>query len=302
MDLQDKRNSDIYSFGADFEQTLFHLEGGFALSDDLSLSVALPILTRSGGIMDRPLDDWHIFVGADRFRRHQFPADQNRFTIQKNGEERLGTNQASGLSHSLIKLKWWLFKKEESPRPEMEGLAISFQTRLPLRGPNSTLTTGNTEGSLLIHAGSRISSWAYFWFTAGFSKLSPNPIFAGWPTRQWSQLYEGWFEIPLGAKWDLVFQLRYESPLLDKEHLEFLYVSTDPKSQSAERAASGWNGLTAWRGSEAIGARYRSSEKLAFSLLFQEDWALGDNDGRKNFLYVHGSPDVAIIGNLYLAF
>lgn len=220
----------------------------------------------------------------------------------KNGEDLLSTEKANGLGMALFKLKWWFYKKESNARPEMEGLALSLQTRLPLRSARSTLSTGHAEGSLLLHAGSRVSHWFYFWATAGFTKLSPNPILEGWPQRQWAQLYETWLEFPINDRWDFIFQLRYESPLLNKEHLDFLYVSTSPKQQSAERAASGWNGLTAWRGSESIGFQYRWKRERKLLFLFQEDWAWGDNDGRNNFLYVHGSPDVAFIGQFQTAF
>jgi|FLYM01.1.fsa_nt_gi hypothetical protein len=302
MDIRDKRSGDIYSFGADFEQLMIQLESGFQISKKLSFSFSLPVVSRFGGFLDQPLDDWHKFVGADRFRRNQFKRGGNNFSIRKNGEELLGTSQASGLNALNLKLKWWLYQKSDVPRPEMQGLALSFQSRLPLRGPQSTLTTGQFESSALLHAGTQLRSWGYVWVTAGMTKLSANPILQGWPTRQWSQLYEGWLEIPLGQKWNLIVQARYQSPLLDKQHLEFQYLTTSEKNQSAERAASGWSGLTAWRGSESLGVRYKIKKSETLTFLFQEDWAFGDNDGRKNFLYVHGAPDVALVAQYQIGF
>lgn len=302
MDLRDTRTGDTYTYFVDFEQVLAQAEAGFEISKSLSFSAALPIVSRSGGFLDQPLDEWHVFVGADRFRRNHFPKNQNHFRILKNGESLLTTENASGVGMALLKLKWWFYKNESSPRPEAEGLAVSVQSRLPLRSSRSTLSTGNAEGSVLLHAGSHVSSWIYFWLTAGFTKVAPNPILEGWPQRQWAQIYEAWLEFPVSERWNLIFQARYESPLLNKEFLEFQYISSTTKQQAAERAASGWNGLTAWRGSESIGFRYRFKEERRLLFLFQEDWALGDNDGRKNFLYVHGSPDVAFIGQFQMAF
>lgn len=302
MDLRDVRTGDLYTYAIDFEQLMTQVEGGFEVSDDLAVSFALPFVSRFGGILDQPLDDWHIFVGADRFRRNQFPKGKNRFSVQRNGEEILASDSASGLGMALAKLKWWFYRGKSSPRPEFDGLSLSLQTRLPIRSSRSTLSTGNAEASVLLHGGANISETVYLWISTGFTKFSPNPIFEDWPQRQWAQLYELWAEIPLTERWDLIFQLRYESPLLDKQHLEFQYISTSSKTQSAERAASGWNGLTAWRGTESFGFRYHLKEKRTLLFVFQEDWALGDNDGRNNFLYVHGAPDVALIGQLQIAF
>jgi hypothetical protein len=181
-------------------------------------------------------------------------------------------------------------------------MALSFQTRIPLRGARSTLSTGHVEASALFHAGSRVTSWFYIWATAGLTKLTPTPGLEGWPQRQWAQVYEAWMEFPLSDHWDIVAQARYQSPLLDKQHLEFQYDSTEEKYQQAERAASGWNALTAWRGNEALGFRYHFQKQNSFLFLFQEDWAIGDNDGRRNFLYVNGSPDVALVSQLQIAF
>lgn len=303
MDLKDQRTGELYTYSTDFEQLMVQLEAGFKINEHIALSAALPMTSRFGGFLDRPLDDWHRFVGADRFRRHHFPWNQNNFSIKKNGIELLETNQSSGLNSGLVKLKWWLLKpKEEVARPEFHGLSISLQGRLPLRGSKSALTTGHAEGSALIHGGGSLFGIGYYWISAGITKLSSNPVFSGWPTRQWAQVYETWLEFPIAKKWDFIAQLRYESPLLDKQHLEFQYTTAGEKMRSAERAASGWNGLTAWRGSEALGFRYHLKEKKNILFLFQEDWALGDNDGRKNFLYVHGTPDVALIAQFQTQF
>jgi len=302
----DLRSGDTHSYFVDFEQLLLHMEAGFEVSENLSLSVGLPVVYRLGGILDRPLDDWHVFVGADRFSRPSFPENKNNWSVKKNGQEQLASSSSSGLGIAVLKAKYWFYQPGDEDqaldKKELLGAAVSAQLKLPLRGAQSGLSTGNMEASVLGHFGSQLFSRLYFWASAGLTKKASNPVLEGWPVNTWAQMYETWFEVPLAEKWDFIFQLRYESPLVEAGHLDFQYTAVTDKFQDAERAASGWNGLTAWRGSDALGFRYHIKEDQTLSLFFQEDFALGGNDGRKNFLYVHGSPDVALVAQFQTAF
>jgi hypothetical protein len=84
--------------------------------------------------------------------------------------------------------------------------------------------------------------------------------------------------------------------------LEQQYTFSEPQDQLAERISSGWNGLTAWRGSESIGLRYRWGAGSQANFLFIEDWALGDRDGRNQWLYVNNAPDVMFLTQLHFVF
>lgn len=304
--FEDKRTGDFYTYRTDFEQALLYLESGFALNKELAVSVGLPIVYRYGGFMDQALDDWHIFVGADRFRRPYFQKNKSRWSIERNGIEQLTSPTSNGLGNALLKMKYWFYQihdpEGEPAYKESLGASISTQIALPLRGASSGLSTGNTELSALLHFGSHVAGKLYFWGSASLTKKAPSPLMTDWPQKTWAQMYEACFEYKLKENWTLIAQLRYESPLMEASYLNFIYHSTEDKYQDAERAASGWNGLTSWRATESLGFRYRVAENKTFTFLFQEDFTLGDNDGRGNIFYVHGTPDVALIGQFQVQY
>lgn len=302
MEMVDTRTGDIYGYTVDFEQFMTVIEGGYALNDQVAVSLAVPYVSRFGGALDQPIDDYHKFVGADRFRRYEYPRSRDIWSVQKNGVEQLGSRSADGVGNLYAKMKWWFLKKPNAHRPEDAGLAISTQILLPVSSVQYSLTTGHNELSVLLHGGWDLFSRSSFWISAGLTKLAPNPVFSGWPMHQWAQMYEAWFNFNLNDKWDWILQVRLDSPLFDKNYLRFSYISTTDKSMSAERAASGWSALTAWRGTESVGLSYRLKENQSLKFYFMEDFNFGDNDGRRNFLYVHGAPDIALISQFQIFF
>jgi hypothetical protein len=115
-------------------------------------------------------------------------------------------------------------------------------------------------------------------------------------------MYELSLDLAVGPAWGLMLQARTESPLFRKENLEFQYTYSTDKERTVERVASAWNALTAWRGSQAIGFRYRWGQGSQVNFLFVEDWGTGDKDERGEWLYVNNAPDIALINSWHFVF
>jgi hypothetical protein len=84
--------------------------------------------------------------------------------------------------------------------------------------------------------------------------------------------------------------------------MDFNYTQTEDDSMKAERIASGWNSLTAWRGSQILGARYRWGMGNFINFMIVEDWGTGDRDSRADWLYVNNAPDVAFVSQWHFVF
>ncbi len=84
---------------------------------------------------------------------------------------------------------------------------------------------------------------------------------------------------------------RAESPLFNKQYLDYVYTQTGEQEQLEERVASAWNSLVEWRGSENIGIKYSWGKGSSINFAFVEDWGIGSEDQASDGLYVNNAPD-----------
>lgn len=301
--IRDKRTNSIYTYKADYEQSTAVLELGAPLSQNFALTFEIPYTNRNGGFLDDFIDQFHQLIQSDRFLRHLNDNFANSYVIQKDGVDRLATERGQGVGNTKAKLKYWPVKWL-SPTPGLCdcGFAISGQVKLPTQSRKFGLSSGNNDYTGMAHLGVPLGQFSAVWATAAISKLGPNENFAGWPRRDWQQMYELSLDLGVNASWGMVLQARTESPLFRKEQLEYQYNYTTEKEQMVERVASGWNALTAWRGSQTIGFRYRWGMGSQVNLLFMEDWGTGDKDKRGEKLYVTNAPDIAIVNQWHFTF
>ena len=301
--FRDKRNNALYTYKADFEQSSAILELGAQITKTFAATVELPYAYRNGGFLDDFIDQFHQVIQSDRFLRHLNDEFDNSYVIRKDGVDQMATEKGQGVGSTKVKLKFWPWQWN-SPTPGVCncGFALSAQAKFPMQARQFGLSSGNNDFSGLAHLGIPLGRFSAAWATAAVSKLGANENFAGWPRRDWHQMYELSLDLALGPKWGLVLQGRTESPYLSKEHLEYQYTYSTPQEQTVERVASGWNALTAWRGSQTIGFRYRWGIGSQVNLLFFEDWGTGDKDRRGQPLYVNNAPDVAFINQWHFVF
>ncbi|MBI2750882.1 MAG: hypothetical protein HYX43_16565, partial [Burkholderiales bacterium] len=221
------------------------IELGQALSPRFAIAVEAPYINHNGGFMDDAVDQFHQFIYSDRFLRDQNPKFGNHFVIQTNGVDRLKSEHAQGVGNLKAKLKYW-FGQWKSPSPGSCdcGIAVSVQAKFPMQTRDNGLSSGMNDYSGLLHLGVPINSYSGAWATAAFTKLGANPIFAGWPRREWLQMYELTLIMALGPHLAILLQGRSESPLFSKKDLYFNYTTSGADSQAKERTASAWNSIT----------------------------------------------------------
>ncbi len=298
----DKRTGDVYTYHADFEQSSAIVDMGFALGSSVALSFEFPYANRNGGFLDDFIDQFHQTINSDRFLRHVNDEFNNEFEVKKNGEDMLATEHGQGMGNTKVKLKWWPLQWL-SPTPGVCdcGFALSAQVKFPTQARKFGLSSGNNDYTGMAHLGAPLGQYSAVWATAAVTHLGPNETFADWPRREWLQMYELSLDLG-GPSFGLLLQARTESPLFMQEHMEFDYTQSEEKARQGERIASGWNSLTAWRGSQLIGLRYRWGQGSRVNFLIVEDWGTGNRDGRKDFLYVNNAPDVAFVSQFHFVF
>lgn len=301
--IRDKRTNAMYTYKADFEQSSAILELGAPLTEELAITAEIPYANRSGGFLDDFIDQFHQLIQSDRFLRHLNDSYANSYVIKQDGVDQLDEEKGQGVGNTKLKLKYWPFKwQSETPGVCDCGFAVSGQVKFPTQSRKFGLSSGSLDYSALLHFGIPLGAYSAAWATAAYTKTGPNQTFADWPRREWMQMYELSLDLAINPAWGLVLQARTESPFFNKEYLEFQYTYTDKKGQTTERVASAWNALTAWRGSQTIGFRYRWGEGSQVNFLFMEDWGIGDKDERGQWLYVNNAPDIALINSWHFVF
>lgn len=300
--MEDRRNGNTLTYMSDFEQTTTVLDIGFAMDDRWSFSIETPFAARGGGVLDDFIDQFHIFVGAERFLRNQNAKYDSQFKIQTNGNSELNKLNLTGVGNIKLKTKYWLWQwRAQSPGACDCGFSFGGQVKIPLAEPRSGLTSGHTDWTLTAHLGLPIGSNSGIWATSAFTQLGRNTVLDKWPIRRYAQMYEVTFDLG-GETWGFIGSLRAESPILNKNDVRYIYTTTNPTNQSIYRVASGWNSLVYWRGSQSVGFRWRNGNGTQFNFMAIEDWGVGDQDWPAENLYVNNAPDIAFGSQLLINF
>ena len=292
-------NAPLY-YSADYEQTSFILDIGQEIYSWLALSVEVAGARRDGGMLDHIIDRFHIHSGAQQFSRKDYPFFSTDFSVQQNGEETITDHQNSALSYLKYKLKLWLIDGSSKNCPC--GLSLSLQAKQPLQKSETGYINGLWYASAGVHIGFPIFSSSAFWFSAMHSWLSENPVMAGWPVIRSHQMYDVHFDFASTDSFGYLFQVRFESPLVESGQLGIIHFTESPEDQTKEQLASGLNAMEHWRVFQAIGLRYSLSETGQFRFLFVEDLGFGQIDRDGSSSYTVNAPDVAIVTQLFFGY
>jgi hypothetical protein len=294
LTMRDRRNNKQYSYFADFEQSTLIVESGFSLFERLGVSLVIPYANRYGGNLDGFIHGFHEMLGNRTFNREYYNSDEHHFSIKTDGVDYLTEHiPLSANSNLNLKLKLWLLKSDKVDDCAC-GLSLGYQAKFPLDNPTNGGTTGNIDQSFLIYLGSTMGDFGAVWFTAGVTQLGDNPAFKDWPRNKELQMYELSFDFNLSDSWGLTMLARAESPFLQAKHLEYIDANTDSEIISRNRAASGWNSLVRWRGTDSLGLRYKTKGGSYFNLSVVEDWGIGPYDASDD-IYSNGAPDVNFV-------
>lgn len=291
----DKRNGNTLEYFADYEQATAIMELGWAIYPRLSFAIELPYAYRDGGELDNIIDDFHILIGNRRFNRQFYDYNVYNYSVKTNGTDYYNDEPLRGLANVKAKFKFWLLKwmgREKGSCPC--GVSLSAQAKVPTQDTKFAGTTGNPDYYYLLHIGVPLFQSSAMWFTSAYSYLSENPAIKDWPVNRRYFMYEAAFDFALTKKVGILLFGRAESPFLDRKDLSYEDPSPSPTIVARNRAASGWNSLVYWRGSNGLGLRYRMSPSSQINLLFAEDWGIGDNDASDE-VYSNGAPDANFV-------
>lgn len=302
FDMLNKKTGKTLTYEADFEQTSLVTDLGFAVTDWWSLGISAPFASRGGGIMDDFIDQFHVATGSERFQRNANHEFNKSYIVESAGVTQFGEKKWSAVNYFKYKTKFWLLKWRGSDAGSCDcGFSVGGQVKVPLGESHNGMSSGHHDFSLTTHLGIPLGENSGIWATAAFTKLGRNEVYRDFPMRRFAQMYE--LTMDLGFEhWGIILQARTESPIMNKNDLDYKYTTTVPNAQLAYRVASGWNSLVYWRGSQSLGARWRSDTGHQINFLIVEDWGLGGQDSRVDKLYVNNAPDVAFVTQFHLNF
>ena len=125
------------SITLDGETTKIGLLYRRGLSNDLELTVELPILIVGGGFMDKFIQDWHRAFGLPNGGRENAQNNQRQYQYTRNGVTQLNVrDKSSGIGDVEVGAGWQLGN----------GLALRGLIKLPT-GNQDHLTGGNLGGA-----------------------------------------------------------------------------------------------------------------------------------------------------------
>jgi hypothetical protein len=303
LKMTDKRNGNVYGYQADFEQTSVIANFGWAVTPKIAFGFEVPYANRGGGFLDDFIDQFHSFIQSDRFERNYNSKYGNKFSMTKNGVEQLSTQKAEGVGNFKMMLKYWFLQvKAKNPGVCDCGVSISGQVKFPTQTASHGLSSGTYDYTGMVNFGYPIFDSVGLWFSAALTRVGEDETLKGWPLRHWDQMYEATMNIGLYKALSAVLQVRYESPLMEAEHLEFKYQYHTPTGRAMERVDSGWNSLVYWRGSECVGLKLQWGKGSFADFLFVEDWGKGKYDSSGATTYINNAPDVEFISQLHFLF
>jgi hypothetical protein len=286
---------------ADFEQATSILEVGKALSANFAAAVEVPYAYRGGGALDGLIDGFHVFIGNRRYNRQYYPKYQTIHSVKTDSVEYYsGDAEMDETSNVKLKLKWWPIKwgaKGKCPC----GVGFSSQTKFHTVSEKSPGSTGDIDQSLLMHVAFPLFSASHLALTGAHTFLGDNPSMKDWPRYNYITMYEANLDLEISQGWGMLLLIRGESPFLKVKYLQYEDISSDPDVIYRNRGSSGWNSLVRWRGTNALGLRYRGSGGNQIQFLMAEDWGIGPYD-TKDDIYSNNAPDVNFILQTQLNF
>jgi hypothetical protein len=285
-----KDNGQNLFYFADFEQTTLAANIGIQLAPDFAFALDIPVVMRSGGIMDHIIDEFHQMIKVHRFNREAYGFDESHFNVATNGQSSLSAGEVGGVSHVKGKIKYWPIKWGKDCAC---GLGMSVQLKAPLGGVEQGLDSGGWDSSFLAHIGIPLHGDGAVYITAGATWVPQNRAFYDWPRNQVLYMTEWAFDLPISQRWAITVWDRLESPLIKRTAVDISYQTRTPGDQLDELISSGWDALVMWRNYVSVGVRYQAAPNQTWYFEMVEDVGLGRGaDGTDDINYANGAPDI----------
>ncbi|MCK6439853.1 MAG: DUF3187 family protein [Planctomycetes bacterium] len=116
----------------------------YGLLDDLDVGIEYSIFSWTGGVLDRPLTDYHDFWGLPNAKRDEFPFDKLRIELRDSGGDVVWRGDTRGLKGSDLGL-WGRYRFLSAGLPA--GVNADFAARGVIKLPTgaSTVSSGNLD-------------------------------------------------------------------------------------------------------------------------------------------------------------
>jgi len=122
----------------DGESSQLNLRYRRRLNDCWQVNISGVWLNHSGGLFDRPLDDWHQFFNLPDAQRDTWPANQLDYLYETGGEQRAITAETSGLGDAQLQIQRYLGCSRNST-------IARFGVKLPVGAPSKFNGTGSVD-------------------------------------------------------------------------------------------------------------------------------------------------------------
>lgn len=119
----------------------------YGVREGFELGLSLPLLTHRGGVMDRPIWEWHELFGLSNGKRRPFAHDRLQYTYVR-GDERLVDrgDEAGGIGDVALTAGWRLWRNEAAGR----AIGVQAAVKLPTGDEDRLLGSGTTDLSLIV--------------------------------------------------------------------------------------------------------------------------------------------------------
>ncbi len=217
------------------------------LSDGWMLRMHLPLITYTGGLLDKHIDSYHQLLGLEEDSRPFFPRDELQVDYLVDGVLQLQLNERQkDLGDLSIQLAW------QHVRSNDRTLSYWISLKLPTGSAESFSGSGHTDLALWFASHKQYSTYLLYG-QAGILYMSDSDILSQ-QHRQWAGFgnigiaFSPWSDIELKAQLDLHDEL-YRSELdflgpsiqlsfggsfyLNKQHQLDLVISEDLHAGSA---------------------------------------------------------------------
>lgn len=224
----------------------------YGVREGFDIGLSIPVLAHTGGIMDRPIWEWHELLGLTNSRRRPFAHDSLRYSYARGDRVLLDmTDRNAGIGDVALTAGWRLWRSEARER------VIGLQTavKLPTGDEDRLRGSGSTDVSVTVTGAdaATLRNWQtrLAWRAGMVAAGSGGPLdeirrdwvpFAGVgverPVNGWLSLkgqidmHGGWYDSDLSAFADRAVQLTlggaisFDRGVLDVAFIEDL--SNDP--------------------------------------------------------------------------
>ena len=182
----------------------------YGYSSIVELSMDMPLVYQSEGILDQVIKSWHDLWGMSNYRRDIFPNNQLNYKYIRNGNTLVDIDTGTGgIGDVVLGIKF----RNGTPLSGTSSIAYRFDLKLPTGDPGKLTGSGAADAAFSIHAANssllrNISTVLYG--GVGLVALDKGDIL---PEQQKDFNAGGYF----GASWfttprlSLVAQLNYQS-------------------------------------------------------------------------------------------